>query len=500
MTAQGVNITVQDGGLGQSVPGQGQTEVVIGVSSAGTAFQPVTSSNPTIFPSTFGYGPGPDAAAFITSQTGNPVTFVKVPNASAGVVTSVYAASTNTGSGTFTISGTPYDDYYVVVGYEQAVPGSPVAFGTAGITVTVSLDGGATIYQTSAMQTNTTLAITNTGLTLNFSGTPDNGDSSYFVATAPTWSDAAVASAIQAAASIKSNEFEDIIVTGVSGGSDVTAFDGYMTTLANTNKRWSRLLCAARDIVWGGASTETEAQWVTSLANAFASTSSLRVGVTGGHYRSISPLYNSSQLRRPLLWFAAARDSAVAIQVDLGEVDLGSLSNLVLPTSPDKFGNGTFVYHDESQNPGLDAARLMAAWQIVGLPGVFIMNPNLMAPPGSDFNWLQHGHVIDEACSIAYGYFIQRLSSYVRVSAKTGFILPQDQAKLQAGCQNLLNVNLVNVGAVSAATCIVSGTDNILSTATITVTIKIVPLGYIKAVNVTITFVNPAVQVVQNAA
>jgi hypothetical protein len=47
----------------------------------------------------------------------------------------------------------------------------------------------------------------------------------------------------------------------------------------------------------------------------------------------------------------------------------------------------------------------------------------------------------------AYGYFVQRLSSSVRVSSKTGFILPQDRNRIQAGCQNQLNVQLVDVGA-----------------------------------------------------
>ena len=64
----------------------------------------------------------------------------------------------------------------------------------------------------------------------------------------------------------------------------------------------------------------------------------------------------------------------------------------------------------------------------------------------------------------------QQLSSSVRVSAMTGYIIPQDRNRLQNGCQNQLNNVLVNTGAVSAATCTVSATDNILSTSTLTVT------------------------------
>ena len=490
---QGVNTTVNDNSLGQSVPGQGQTEVVIGTSQSGTSFQPLTSTMPSAFTTAFGYGSGPRLAAFVANQTGNPVMFVKVPTNAVGTNTAVFTATGNTSTSVVTVTGTPVDDYYVVV---SVLVGGTI--GVTGMQVGISLDGGATNAYivnllTAATITTGSAFTTYTGLTLNFgAGTLVALDSFYFVSTAPTWSDAGVQSAIQAACAVKALTFQDIMISGVSAAGDVTAFDGYMTTLTTTNKRFSRLLCAARDATWGGASTETEAAWISSLQSAFSASSSLRVGVAAGYYRFIDP-FTGSRLRSSLLYGAAARDSAVAIQVDLGQVNMGAIQNLSLPTTADKFGNGTFFYHDESQNPGLDAARFLAGWQLVGFPGVYIMNSNLMAPPGSDFNWLQHGHVIDVASTVAYQFFTLQLSSSVRVSKKTGFILPQDQARLTNGCQAQLNNTLVSPGAVSAATCVVSGTDNILSTATITVTISVVPLGYIKAVNVTITFINPAI-------
>jgi hypothetical protein len=174
----------------------------------------------------------------------------------------------------------------------------------------------------------------------------------------------------------------------------------------------------------------------------------------------------------------------------LGRVSDGALSQLTLPTSPDGY-----VYHDESVNPGLDAARFLSAWSIITLPGLYILNPNLMAPPGSDFTLLQHGAVIDAASLVAYTFFVKRLSSSVRVNATTGFILKQDAQTLQQGCNEALANALGN--AVSSAQCIVGTTDNILSTSTITVLIQIIPLGYLKTVNVTIEFVNPALQPVQ---
>ena len=507
MSAQGVNLTILDNQLGQSVPGSGPTIAVIGCSSSPTtstltvsAFVPYTSNNPQTFSANSGYGPGPRLAAFMANLTGNPVEFVKVPSASPGVAGTVFATVGNTSATVMTITGTPNDDYYLKV---QSL--GTFTVGTGPGQIQISIDGGATYPYTVNMGAATTVTTGSaftayTGMTLNFTAASFVlNDSFYSVCAAPLWNDAGVQSAIAACASLKFQAFQDIMVSGLATASDATAFDGYCTTLANTNKRFVRLLCTTRDILWGGCSTETEAVWMAAIETAYASVSSLRVGVCAGHYRFIDP-FTQSQLRSSLIYGAAARDAAVAIQIDLGQVNSGALQNLVLPTTTDPFANGAFVYHDEDQNPGLNASRFLAAWQIVGLPGVYIMNSNLMAPPGSDFNWLQHGHVIDSACTIAYSYFIQLLSSAVRVSAKTGYILPQDRARIQGGCQIQLNNNLVSPGAVSAATCTVSGTDNILSTATLTVSLQVVPLGYLKSINVTIAFLNPALVAVQQAA
>jgi hypothetical protein len=366
----------------------------------------------------------------------------------------------------------------------------------------------------------TPLAITQNGITtgLTFwfgSGTLSVGDTFYFLCDEPTWSDAAVASAIQVLYNFNLSQPEDVIVVGGSAkrngagtvgcvAADATAFDGYMTSLFN-KQRYMRLLCAAGDVQWGGASTESEATWITSLANAFANVSSLRVGVTAGNYNCISAI-SQTQFRRPLLWFAAARDSAVAIQVDLGRVLDGALANLTLPTSPDVgFAGSTkpFVYHDESVNPGLDTARFLAAWSIARKPGVFIMNPNLMAPAGSDFNWLQHGHVIDGACMIAYAYFVNQLSNNVLVSPAgtptAGQLLPTVAATLVAGANSAMQSGLTYPGAVSSVVVSIPPGQNILSTATLNVNVAVTPLGYLKAIVVTIQFQNPATVQVTSA-
>ncbi len=494
--AQGVTITVQDNGLGAAQPGAGNTIVVAGISSAGTANQPFFSTSPQAFVTNFGYGPGPQLATLIAFLTGNQVGFVRVAQSGAGANTAVRTGASNTSTSVVTLTGTPLDTYYGLL--TVVAGGNTIAAG--GNTIAVSLDAGrSTLVTVLTQAAQTTYVIPNTGLTLNFAaGTLVTGDTFAWNSTEPVWSQANVSSALASLVST-SISWKDVYIPGgtsaINGAgtvgatnSDVQAVDGYMTSLFN-NRRYGRAYLHARDAMWGGASTETEASWITSLQSAHVADSSLRAGVTAGHYNFISAI-DQSQYRRPLMFGAADRDAAVAIQVDLGRVSDGPLANLTLPTSPDGY-----IYHDESINPGLDAARFLSAWSIIGLPGLYIKNPNLMAPPGSDFTLLQHGAVIDAASLTSYQYFVKKLSSSVRVNKTTGFILQQDANTLQQGATSALQTALGN--AVSSVVCIVGTTDNILSTNTITVTVQVIPLGYLKAINITITFVNPALQVVQ---
>lgn len=513
-----VSIVVQDNGLGQSLPGNGNTEYIIGGASQGPYFQLITTTNPNALVSQNGYGPGVELAGFVSNSTGNEVAFVAVPlTGGANTVVSPKAPGGSTSA--LTLTGTPFDSYYALV---TVLVGGTI--GSAGPQIGISLDNGRTTAftvnlpaTTPATVTTGTSFTTQTGLSLSFAaGTLVAGDSFSWVSTEGVWTDAAINSAINCMLPIPSLIPEDIWIAGGSAArttgngyttpgagypgtvgvqpGDVTAFDGYMTTLFN-KKRYNRLCCAAGDAQWGGASSETEAVWMSSLETNFASSSSLRVGVTAGHYNVISP-FSQSQFRRPLSWVAAARDSANAIQVKWGRRSDGALANL--PNSPPPVPDG-FIYHDEYVNPGLDAARFVTAMTSSPKPGLFIANDNLMAPPGSDFNWYVHGHVIDAACLIAVDFFTDELSDSVRVNSN-GNILPIDANDIQIRANQALANGLTNAGAVSSVQCIVSLTDNILQTATLTVTIDVQPLGYLQTISTTITFTNVAALVVQSSS
>ena len=503
MGAPNVSFVIQSTNLGQTgAGGQANQIVVIGDSSGGTANQPYQSPVPQNFVNQFGYGKGPQLAALIAAMSGKSVVFVKATSPTAGSNTAVIGRlNTATGAGTtsssaITLTGTPYDDY---MGLITVLAGGTI--GANGIQLGISLDNGTTTVVTANLLTASTYAIANTGLTLNFgAGTLVTGDQFVWLSTAPlpntTTTQAAICSLIG-----KGIDIEDILVPWPACASDVATLQTYVAASPLFNaKQFCRCLTESRDVVQAGACAaatgETESTWIASLQAAFSATAADHVGVGAGFYRVLSVL-DGTWYRRNIIWPGGVRDASVPISVDMGRTKDGPLAPLLDPnltSSPEQFFSGgpNVVYHDEAVNPGLDASRFITGQSIPGLPGLYVVNPNLMAPPGSVFNWLTHAHVCDKFCKILYQFFALSLSDSVRVSASTGFILPADAADLVARCQANINAGLVYTGDVSAASVAIVLNNNILATNQLLVTGTIVPLAYFKSIVITVAFVNPA--------
>ncbi len=491
MGAPTVSFTIQTSNLGQTPTGIGNVVAVVGTSSAGTVNQPYVSPVPQNFVTNFGYGPGPQLAALVANSAGNNVVFIKAAAGTPGSQSSVVRIGV-VGSSVVTTTGNSFDDYYVVV--TPTVAGTIGTPGNNGPAFTVSIDAGQTTYATVNLGAASTYLIPNTGITLNFAaGTIAVGDLYYFTGTAPIWSTATLTSAITSLIGQTGYTVEDIFVTGQAAASDATSVNSNVTTLFNA-AIYTNAVLHARDAVRGGTSTENEQQWMQSIQTDYASFQATngQVAVSAGNYPCVSPI-DSTQMRRPLSWFAAARDADVAISVDLGRVADGPLFPMVVPSVPVLYAGSTtpFILHNESQNAGLDGSRFMSAFTINGRIGFYIVNPNTMAALGSDLNWLQMRHVLNQMTIILYNFFTGELSSSVRVSSTTGNILPQDANSLEAQCNAQINAGLVNTGDVSAASIAITRTNNILSTHQLIVTGTIVPLGYIKTVSITIGFLNP---------
>jgi hypothetical protein len=374
--------------------------------------------------------------------------------------------------------------------------------GTAGITFQISLDAGRNYGPVIALGTATTYAVTGTGITLNFAaGTLVANDYAVFstVAMATATSNASPnhgvsenLTALQASP-YATTGWGSMHILGPWTGANASTIDGYLATL-QTGYVFSRAMLPWRDAktptAWGGQG-ETDATWAAAFGTDTSAVSAKRVLMSAGNYNmpSAFPLAaaGAPRYRRPLSWSQAVRQVQIPAQRHSGRVRDGALANIVVdPTNDPTDG---FVYHDERINPGLDTARACSARTRIGLPGYFIVNPNLMSPGGSDFSILPYGAVMDVACSLVHQEAQQFINSDVRLNAN-GTIYENEARTIESAILGVINANMTAVGMISSARVQVDRTTNVQVTKKVTITVTIVARGYVLEEDITIGFSN----------
>lgn len=510
MAASGeVFITINDGAGGVANVPAASVQLVISCAVSGTVNQIVATQSPQVLQSTFTAGPLLEAAALVCLGGGT-VLAMRVPTQTKGTATSVTHAGTGTSAMTVSVDGTngAYDDYDVIA---KVITGGTI--GTAGCVIAVSIDAGRNFGPNIALGTATTYTISNTGVTLNFgSGSLVAADEYTFGTIGPKWLDSDIQSALNAASASQFGvvgwgsthivgHCSTSAATGGVPGADVATIEGYLDTLA-TNYQFTRSFIAARDASrpskFGGTG-ESDATWVSSVNADFSTVSAKRICVGAGNWNMPSAFGNASagtpRLRRNVVFAAAARQVAVPPQRHLGRVKDGALAQIVVSPSTDPLDG--FVYHDESQLGGLDykftgtGGRFMTTTTRKGLPGVFITNPLLMSPLGSDFWMLPFGSVMDVACSIVNQVGSQFINEDIRLNPN-GTIFELDAKFLEVTIKNAIDQNMLSAGMISPGTVVaVDRTNNVKTTSNVNVTVTIVGKGYIEKITLGIGFSNP---------
>jgi hypothetical protein len=217
------------------------------------------------------------------------------------------------------------------------------------------------------------------------------------------------------------------------------------------------------------------------VATAFASFSSLRTMVVAGDVGAVSPI-NGRILRRNAAWIVSAHLAGIQPGEDAGFVG-----------SRNPIRNVASLYRDEQKTQFLDAQRFATMRTIPGRAGYYITNGNMMAPSGSDFNLVQRRRVMDAACRITRQAELPYLNGSVRINPTNGYIDERDAQAFEAKVNSQLKAGVVATGDASASSVVVNRSANILSTSTLPVTVRIVPLGYMKFIATNIGFTNPAI-------
>jgi hypothetical protein len=346
---------------------------------------------------------------------------------------------------------------------------------------TYSLDGGNTVKGPLLVPASGKYAPADTGLLLTFANALVATDAWSCSTTSAGFTTTDLTNAMNAALA-DPRTWGIVHVVGaastVSGAAAVAAaLDGLLTTAEKTLFRY------ARGIVEFPSDTDG------NTLNAVASTVSARVCPCAG-FAYVRSQLNGSQWYASAAWPFAARLNAIPLSEDPGRVLTGGLTNTALSGANTTLPKG----RDEAATPGLDAGRFTTLRTLTGRAGVFVTAGRTLANPGSDYSLIQMGRVMDVACAATRDVLLDQLNATVRVDPDTGQILEKDAQAIENEVGARLAAVLVNPGDASAASVVVNRTANILSSQTLYVSVRVVPLGYARAISTDIGFQNPAIK------
>jgi len=429
---------------------------------------------------TYASGTITSASTYLIPGTGLTLNFA----AGTYVATDLYAfkavATSGAGTGSVAVSGSPLDSYVQAV-VKIATTGATLVAATGQFQY--SLDGGVNYSVVYAIPSGGTFAVPNTGITLTFANGVGTGnsfvkDDFYVFSTLPPGYVTADLQAAVAVALNNSSQFSWLHVVGAAssaaGSASVASALALLMDTAETNHQYQFAIMEAAD--------DSDA----ALDAAFVNFVDKRICVGAG-YEDLQSTITGNSEKRNMAWGLSAR-----------------LAKISVSTDPSQFSDGPVpgvnaILRDENVTPGLDFARFSTMRTFPQTAGFYITNGNMMETAGGDFSLVQYIRVMDKACKVAYQALLQFLNTKLRVNPAgvqppkvAGAIDERDARNIEGQVEFKLNAALTAPGDVVSVSVIVDRTNNILSTRTLNVTIRIVPLGYAKTISATIGFVNPA--------
>jgi hypothetical protein len=365
----------------------------------------------------------------------------------------------------------PIDDYTLRV--EVRSTGSP-GTGTFRYTLDYFVDEGGNDLSTWSpdiiIPSGFKYALPNTGIFLTFSNASytlgDTFDATTIASGVSTSNVTAAYSALFAQAAL-SYKFVHVVAMSASAAGAATlagVVDTNMTT-ASTAFRYIRSIIdvptVGTRILSGGAPIADTADTDSTVASAFAALDQPRVIWGAGDFLCISGL-NGRLCRRPASWQAAMRAAAAPISQNLHRVRSGALKNV------------RKLYRDEASTEALDAARFLTLRTHIGKPGYYITRGRTGANNTSDFSRLANAFVMDRACQIARAKGVDLIGEDVPVNAN-GNIREDAAVAIESEITQALNEGLVDPGYAVACIVTVSRTQNVLSTATLPIGVRVRP-------------------------
>ncbi len=483
MSSPSAKVNELDGGLGILPSSAGPLQALIGTAQSGPLNTPVAYASAPAVQSTFGVaGPLVEAACYAIEHYGAPVVLVRATGTTAGTTSDLVTTGV-AGTSVVTIDGTvhPADDAEVGI---VVLNGGTI--GVAGITIQYTYDNFRTLSPVTALGTANTFTVPNS-IKFNFAaGTLLANDKVTATAHAPVWLTADLQTALDALIA-STQPWEYVTILGDATGAVQDAVDARMATAHNGGKhRWAQIHFRMPNV------GESDSAYQTAASTSFLSHTSTSVERYAGAAKVLSSV-SAQQRRRSPIFPVAPLYASVTEEKDIAKKLYGPLPGVQI-----RDDNGNLDEHDEFEEPGLDDLKFttLRTWPN-GNGAVYVNNPRIACPVGSDFVLVQYRRVMNLARTVLQAYLETRVNDEILVDASTGFILESEARDIESGANATLETALLNPGKASSAVFVLSRTDNLLSTQTLTYQVRVVPLGYAKTITGTIAFNNPALRVIQ---
>lgn len=127
-----------------------------------------------------------------------------------------------------------------------------------------------------------------------------------------------------------------------------------------------------------------------------------------------------------------------------------------------------------------------------GLAGYYFNDDATCTPATSDFNAIARVRVIEKARRIVRTVLLPYLLDEVEIDPETGRLSASFVKELQATVENALDLQMTANGEIISNRCTIDPKQNVLATNRIDVVVKLIPFGYAKQIEVTLSFENPA--------
>lgn len=460
-----VNINITDGGLATGAGGSG-TQFKIGVSSM-IAAEPVaikSSMSSKRIVELLGLSPLADACMDSIENGAGAIYCIPVTASVQGTISEITKPDDT--AATIAASGSPNNAYKVQL---RIVLGGQVNAST----VQYSLNGGVTFSEETTIPVGGQLSLASTGITLTF--TPGAagfiaGAVYSFTTTAPSMSNEAALSAFDKLRTVR-QDIELVHIVGDSTGALWAAAAIKLDELFILRHKPAFAVFEAPAPTDG----QTPGEYVTTLQAARRSCNSTRVQVVAA--RGVYRRADGSAQEQNLAAVVCGLYGRAKVQQSIGETRSFSIrEDKLFSLTP----AGVEEYISE-----FDDLQYLTMRTYDGMPGYFVTNARIFASENSDYQYAERIRVANKAVRLVRQAMLPLLQSTIDIDN-----LDSELAAIAKFAEEPLE-RMAEAGEISSGRVIIPEGQDILTTETVRLIIRFVPVGYARAIDIDMGMENP---------